>query len=90
MIVRDLQCWPPKWQLASSGPGDAATGAHGILIAARWDLKIQALTLVMEDDGQRYSAVLRDDVPMLKKLSLLLDWHVGRPLAKIAGLEMTA
>jgi hypothetical protein len=43
----------------------------------------------MEDEGDRYSAVLEDEVQVLTKLSLLLDWHVGRPLAKIGSLEMT-
>ena len=28
-------------------------------------------------------------VRLLTKLSLLLDWHVGRPLAKVGSLEMT-
>ena len=43
----------------------------------------------MEEGGDRYSAVLEDDGRVLTKLSLLLDWHIGRPLAKIGSLEMT-
>lgn len=41
------------------------------------------------DDGDRYSAVLEDEVWVLTRPSLLLDWYVGRPLAKIGSLEMT-
>jgi hypothetical protein len=41
----------------------------------------------MEDEGARHSAVLEDEARWLTKL--LLDWHVGRPLAKIGSLEMT-
>jgi hypothetical protein len=43
----------------------------------------------MEDGGDRHVAVLDDKVRLLSKLALLLDWHVGRPLAKIGSLEMT-
>jgi hypothetical protein len=42
----------------------------------------------MEDGEDRYTAVLADTVPVLSKLSLLLDWHIGRPLAKIGGLQI--
>jgi hypothetical protein len=44
----------------------------------------------MEDEGARHVAVLEDKVPVLAKLSLLLDWQIGRPLAKIGSLEMTS
>lgn len=47
----------------------------------------------MEDDGDRYSAVLEDDVRVGKRLhlllGLLLGWHIGRPLANIGRLEMS-
>jgi hypothetical protein len=43
----------------------------------------------MEDEGDRHSAVLVDEVGLLTKLYLLLGWYVGRPLAKIGSLEMT-
>jgi hypothetical protein len=36
----------------------------------------------MEDAGDRSVAVV------LTGLALLLDWHVGRSLVRIAGLEM--
>jgi hypothetical protein len=42
----------------------------------------------MEDAGDRYFAVLRDDVRVLTSLARLLDWHIGRSLAQIARLEM--
>ncbi len=60
-----------------------------MLIAARWDHKTQSLALIMEDEGDRHGAVLEGEARVLSKLSLLLDWHVGRPLAKIGALEMT-
>ena len=89
MLVRDLQCWPPKWRGVPSGSGDVTAGERGILIGVHWDLKRQSLTLTMEDTGDRYSAVLQDEVGKLTKLYLLLGWHIGRPLAKIGSLEMT-
>jgi hypothetical protein len=42
----------------------------------------------MEDDGDRHYAVLEDKVPVLSKVCLLLDWHIGRSLAKIGSLEI--
>jgi len=42
----------------------------------------------MEDGGDRHTAILEDDVQMLSKLSLLLDWQIGRPLSKIGSLEI--
>jgi hypothetical protein len=42
----------------------------------------------MEDAGDRYVAVLHDDASVVTGLTLLLDWHVGRPLAQIARLEV--
>lgn len=90
MKVRDLACWPPKWRRASGPFGEAAGGERGVLIAARWDYKTQSLSLVMEDGGDRHVGVLEDQVRVLSTLALLLDWHVGRPLAKIGSLEMTA
>jgi hypothetical protein len=42
----------------------------------------------MEDDGDRHTAVLEDKVRVLSKLSLLLDWHIGRAIAKIGSLEI--
>lgn len=89
MNVRDLTCWPPRWRRASSPSGEVSGGERGILIAARWDHKTQSLALIMEDEGTRHVAVLEDKVPVLAKLSLLLDWQIGRPLAKIGSLEMT-
>ncbi len=61
MQVRDLQGWPPKWRGVSSVSGHIAHGERGVLIGVRWDLKDQSFTLVMEDEGDRYSAVLEDD-----------------------------
>lgn len=89
MKVRDLQCWPPKWQGAPRELGHVVHGEDGILIAVRGDLKTPSLALTMEDEGDRYSAVLEGEARVLRSLSLLLDWHVGRPLAKIGSLEMT-
>jgi hypothetical protein len=88
MTVRDLPCWPPNWRAASTGVSHGAKGGRGVLIAARGDLTAQSLTLTMEDAGDRYVAVLRDDATVLTGLTLLLDWHVGRSLAQIASLEM--
>jgi hypothetical protein len=87
--VRDLKCWPPKWRGVPRGTGPVANGEDGILIAVRCDLKTESLTLTMEDGSDRHSAVLEDEMSVLTKLSLLLDWQVGRPLAKIGSLEMT-
>ena len=89
MNVRDLTCWPPRWRRASSPSGEVTSGERGVLIAARWDHKTQSLALMMEDEGARHVAILEDKVPVLAKLSLLLDWQIGRPLAKIGSLEMT-
>jgi hypothetical protein len=88
MKVHDLTCWPPRWQRLSS-PSDAVTSdERGILIGTRWDHKTQSLALIMEDGGDRHTAVLEDKVRVLSKLSLLLDWHIGRPIAKIGSLEI--
>ncbi len=87
--VRDLKCWPPKWRGVSRGTGPVANGEDGILIAARCDLKNGTLALTMEDGNVRHSAVLEGEMSVLTRLSLLLDWQVGRPLAKIGSLEMT-
>ena len=89
MNVRDLTCWPPRWRRVSSPAGEATGGERGILIAARWDHKTQSLALAMEDEGHRHTAVLEDKGRMLAQLALMLDWQIGRPLAKIGGLEMT-
>lgn len=89
MNVRDLGCWPPRWRRASSPSGEVTGGERGVLIATRWDHKTESLVLLMEDEGDRHVAVLEDGVRVLSKLSLLLDWHIGRPLAKIGSLEMT-
>ncbi len=89
MKVRDLACWPPRWRRASGPSGEVTSGERGVLIAAHWDYKTQSLSLVMEDEGDRHVGVLEDTVPVLSTLALMLDWHVGRPLAKIGGLEMT-
>jgi hypothetical protein len=88
MTVRDLPCWPPNWRAASTGASHGARAERGVLIAARGNLKARSLTLTMEDAGDRFVAVLRDDARVLTGLALLLDWHIGRPLAQIAGLEM--
>ena len=89
MNVRDLACWPPRWRRASDPSAEVTPGERGVLIAARWDPKAESLSLVMEEGGDRHVAVLEDKVRMLTTLALLLDWHIGRPLAKIGGLEMT-
>ena len=89
MNVRDLPCWPPRWRRASGVSGEAVSGERRLLIAARWDHKSQSLALFMEEDGgDRHVAVLEDKVRVLSKLCLLLDWHIGRPLAKIGSLEI--
>ena len=88
MNVHDLRCWPPRWQRPSS-PSDAVTSdERGILIGTRWDRQTQSLALIMEDGGVRHTAVLEDKVRVLSQLSLLLDWHIGRPIAKIGSLEI--
>jgi hypothetical protein len=89
MNVRDLACWPPRWRRTSSQSGEVISGERGVLIAARWDHETQSLGLIMEDDDGRHVAILEDKVRVLSKLALLLDWHIGRPLAKIGSLEMT-
>ncbi len=88
MNVRDLTCWPPRWRRASSPAGVVSGDERGILIATHWEHKTQSLALVMEDEGDRHTAVLEDTVRVLWKLSLLLDWHIGRPIAKIGSLEI--
>lgn len=88
MNVRDLGCWPPRWQRTSRPSDGVIGGERGILIGFRWDHKTQSLALVMEDGGDRHTAVLEDKVRVLSKLSLLLDWHIGRPMAKIGSLEI--
>ena len=88
MNVHDLTCWPPRWQRPSS-PSDAVpSDERGILIGTRWDHKTQSLALIIEDGADRHTAVLEDKVGVLSKLSLLLDWHIGRPIAKIGSLEI--
>jgi hypothetical protein len=89
MNVRDLACWPPRWRRASSPSGEVTPGERGVLIAARWDHKAGSLSLFMEEGGDRQVAVLEDKVQVLTALALLLGWHVGRPIAKIGGLELT-
>jgi hypothetical protein len=77
-------------ELASRGDGSQprsqgrAGGPHG----RTSDLRAQILTLTMEDAGDRYVAVLHDDASVVTGLTLLLDWHLGRPLAQIARLEV--
>ena len=88
MNVRDLTCWPPRWRQAASPSGAVSSDERGILIATRWDQKAQSLALIMEDGGDRHTAVLEDKVRVLSKLSLLLDGHIGRPIAKIGSLEV--
>jgi len=88
MTVRDLPCWPPNWRAVATGASHGAKGERGVLMAARKDLRAQTLTLTMEDAGDRYVAVLHDDPSVVTGLTLLLDWHLGRPLAQIARLEV--
>jgi hypothetical protein len=88
MNVHDLTCWPPRWQRSSSLSDAVTSDERGILIGTRWDHKTQSLALIMEDGGDRHTAVLEDKVGVLSKLSLLLDWHIGRPIAKIGSLEI--
>jgi hypothetical protein len=88
MTVRDLSCWPPNWRAVTTGASHGARGDRGVLMAARGDLRAQTLTLTMEDAGDRYVAVLHDDPSVVTGLTLLLDWHLGRPLAQIARLEV--
>jgi hypothetical protein len=88
MKVRDFKCWPPKWRGAPGATGKVANGEDGILIAVRCDLKTRSLTLTMESEGARHSAVLEDEPKLLTALSFLLDWQVGRPLARIGNLEV--
>ena len=88
MTVRDLPCWPPNWRAVATGASHGAKGGRGVLMAARGDLRAQTLTLTMEDAGDRYVAVLHDDASVVTGLTLLLDWHLGRPLAQIARLEV--
>lgn len=88
MKVRELTCWPPKWAVVAPGPGNPPPGGEGVLTAVRMNPGARALTLSMEVAGDRYSAVLQGEAKLLTTLSLLLDWQVGRPLAKIANLEL--
>ena len=88
MTVRELPWWPPNWRAAAAGASHGGKGEHGVLIATRGDLRAQSLTLTMEDAGDRYFAVLRDDAGVLTGLALLLDWHIGRSMAQIGSLEM--
>jgi len=88
MIVRDLPCWPPNWRAAATGASHGARAERGVLVAARGDLTAQSLTLTMEDAGDQYFAVIRDNASVLTGLALLLGWHIGQPLARIASLEM--
>lgn len=89
MKVRDLECWPPKWQGASGVSDSVANGEVGTLTAVRWDPGNQSLALTMEREGERQSGVLKGDVGLLTKLYLLLGWQVGRALARVGSLEMT-
>ena len=88
MTVRELPCWPPRWPAAATGASHGGKGEHGVLIATRGDLRAQSLTLTMEDAGDRYFAVLRDDARVLTGLALLLEWRIGRSMAQIGSLEM--
>jgi len=90
MIVRDLACWPPNWRATATGVSHGARGERGVLVEARGDPRAQSLTLTMEDAGDRYFAVLRDDARVLAGLALLLGWHIGRSLKQIASLELRA
>ena len=93
MNVRDLQCWPPRWQGARGAAERPSDGVGGTLIAVHWDVKTragpQSVTLTMEADGDRYSGVLEDEPTSLAELYLLLRPLIGRPLAKIESLAMT-
>lgn len=89
MNVHDLRCWPPRWQRPSSPSDAVASDERGILIGTRYDRKTQSLALIMEEGGVRHTAVLEDKVGVLAKLSLLLDWHIGRPIATMGSLEIT-
>ena len=42
----------------------------------------------MDQATEEWTAVLADTVRVLSTLSLLLDWHIGRPLARIGGLKI--
>lgn len=42
----------------------------------------------MEDAGGRDVAVLHDDARILAGLTLWRDWHFGRGLTQIAGLQV--
>lgn len=88
MKVRDLPCWPPQWRPVAGGTGEVGRGERGVLIAARWDYQRPSLSLIMEEGGDRHVADLQDKVRVLSKLSLLLDWHIGRPFARIGDLEI--
>ena len=88
MTVRDLPCWPPNWRAVTTGVSHGARGGRGVLTAAREDCQARTVTLTMEDAGDRYVAVLHDDARVVTGLTLLLDWHLGRPLAQIARLEV--
>ena len=86
--MRELSCWPPNWRAAATGASHAGKGERGVLIETRRDLRAQSLTLHHGGPGDRYFAVLRDDARVLTGLALLLDWHIGRPMAQIGSLEM--
>jgi hypothetical protein len=88
MNVRDLPCWPPTWRAAPGAAARAADGERGTLIAVRWNRENGSAVLTMEDDGDRYFAVLEGEVTVLGKLYRLLGWYIGRPLARIGSLEL--
>lgn len=88
MTVRDLPCWPPNWRAVTTGASHGAKGERGVLVAACGDRAAQSLTLTMEDAGDRYVAILHDEARVLTRLALLLEWHLGRSLRQIAGLEV--
>jgi len=89
MKIRDLNCWPPEWGGGAGASGIVPDGEDGTLTGVRWDLKNPSLAVTMEYEGDRHSAVLRDDVGLLTKVYLMLGWHIGRPLAKVGSLEIT-
>ena len=89
MKIRDLNCWPPEWRGDPGASANVPDGEDGTLTGVRWDLEDRSLTVTMEYEGDRHSAVLRDDVGLLTKVYLMLGWHVGRPLAKVGTLEIT-